>query len=99
MRQGTTPTHIYTLPFDTGLIQSIQVTYAQNKKIVLQKKTADIIVSGQTATCELTQEETFLFDPSAFVDIQVRVLIGGEALTSDIIRIGVARCLDREVLL
>ena len=27
---GTTPTHTFGLPFDTGIISKIKVTYAQN---------------------------------------------------------------------
>lgn len=99
MKQGTTPEHIFTLPFDTALVQTVQITYAQNGDIILQKKTDDCVMEGARVTCYLTQKETFLFGASGLVSIQMRVLTTeGNALASDIVRVGVGACLDRGVL-
>lgn len=99
MRQGTTPKHTFTLPFDTALIKTVQVTYKQGEAIVLQKETADFTREGQSISCKLTQEETFKFNPQKVVQIQVRVLTtSGDALASDIIQTSAPACLDDEVL-
>ena len=97
MRQGTTPTHIFTLPFDTDTISKVRIIYSQNGFPVLTRD--DATLAGSTATVKLTQEETLKFDYGQTVSVQVRVLtVGGDALASDIIRVSVDRCLDDEVL-
>lgn len=97
--RGTTPTHTFTLPFDTEIVGKIKVTYAQNDVVVLEKEQAACECSGNTVTVRLTQEDTFKFDCKQCVQIQVRVLTQtGDALVSEIKHIGVRKCLDGEVL-
>ena len=99
MRRGTTPTHTFTLPFDTGLIKSVKVVYSQGGSIVLEKKTADCTLNGNTITYRLTQEESLSFNDKKKVDIQVRVLLQDDtAMASDIKSVYVSECLDDEVL-
>lgn len=99
MIRGTTPTHVYTLPIDTSLIDKIKITYAQKGEIVLTKEKDDCTFAGNTVTTELTQEETFKFDAS-LVQIQIRVLtLGGEALASHIRTVPCADVLEEGVLL
>jgi hypothetical protein len=99
MIRGTTPTHVFTLPFDTALIREIKIIYAQNDNVVLEKKLAQCTLKGDTATVKLTQEETLLFNCHEYVQIQVRVLtLSGDALASTIERVSVGKCLENEVL-
>ena len=99
MKIGATPRHTFTVPFKTDLIKELKITYAQNKKTVLEKYLADCEVEENSVSYSLTQEETFLFDSNAMVEVQVRVLtMGGDAMTSNIHTIRAERCLDREVL-
>lgn len=99
MRLGTTPKHTFTFPFETSLIKEVKITYAQNKKTVLEKRLNDCEVEANSVSYSLTQEETFRFDSDAIVEVQARVLtIGGDALASDIRIITAGRCLDNEVL-
>lgn len=99
MRRGTTPTHTFTLPFDTELIKSAQVVYSQGGNIVLKKKTEDLTLAGKTITYKMKQEESLAFDSNTNVDIQVRVLLDdGDAFASDIKSVYAAQCLDDEVL-
>ena len=99
MIQGTTPTHTFTLPFDTSLLTSARIIYSQNEKIILKKELSDCECSGNTISCKLTQEETFLFVHPKTVQIQIRVLTdGGDALNSDIETVPCKMCLDDEVL-
>lgn len=99
MRKGTTPTHIFELPFDSSDVSKIKITYQQNNSTILTKRDGDLKLEGNTVSTTLTQEETFLFDHTRTVYIQVRVLNkDGIALTSEIMAVGVDKCLDDEVL-
>lgn len=99
MRRGTTPTHIFTLPFDTGQIKSVKVVYSQGGIIELVKKTEDCTLSGNTITYKLTQKETLAFQEMKNVEIQLRVLLHDDtALASEPVNVFVARCLDDEVI-
>lgn len=99
MRRGTTPTHTFTLPFDSSIIQKIRIVYAQQGRVVLTKTGDDVTISGNVAKTILTQQETLAFSCARPVEIQVRVLtIAGDVQNSDIVRVSADRCLDGEVL-
>lgn len=97
--RGTTPTHIFTLPFEAKLISNIRIIYTQGDEQILVKEVKDCNIDGNTVTVRLTQEETFLFDCKKYVEIQVRVLTAEkDALNSDPIKVSVEKCLDNEVM-
>lgn len=99
MIRGTTPTHIFTLPLDTDQLDEVMILYAQSDTVLLKKTTAECTMEGKTVRTTLTQEDTFLFDCTKPVQIQVRVLtLGGEALASTIQTIAVGKCLGGGVL-
>lgn len=99
MFRATTPQHIFTLPFDTGQLQKIRITYQQNGETVLQKTEADCTLSGNEIKVVLTQEETLLFSADNRVSIQLRVLTtNGQVMASEIEKKSVKACLDEEVL-
>lgn len=98
--QGTTPYHVFRVKdFDTSLIKTAKITYAQKGKIVLTKETKDCeIIDGMIST-RLTQEDTFAFDCDESVQIKIRVLsLDGEVLATRTFTVGVDECLDKEVL-
>ena len=99
MRQGTTPKHIFKIPFDTSTVEKVKVSYAQKDNLILSKDTEDCILLDDTISVELTQEDTFSFNKNDLVQIQVRVLTkGGQVLSSDVLTKCVKACLDSEVL-
>lgn len=99
MRLGTTPKHTFTFPFETSFIKELKITYAQNKKTVLEKYLDDCEVDETSVSVYLTQEETFLFVENVNVEVQARVLTtAGDVLASNIRIVTAERCLDREVL-
>ena len=99
MRRGTTPTHIFTLPFGEEMIQTIKVYYAQGGEVVLAKDKESCLFEGNSVMVSLSQEETLLFDENVWVEIQIRVLtLGGQALASDIMRVNCLDVLSDEVL-
>lgn len=99
MIRGTTPTHTFTLPFDTSLIKRVKITYAQDDKKVFCKETEDCVMSGKVITTKLTQEETFLLDCKKLVQIQIRVVTtAGEVLATSEMVVTINKCLDDEVM-
>lgn len=99
MYKGTTPTHIFNVSLDTTLIKEIKITYSQSDKEIFAKRTDDCTIEEGKISVKLTQEDTFLFECDKFVNIQVRILtLGGDCLTSSIVTVSVAKCLDNEVL-
>lgn len=100
MRRYTTPTHIYTIPFSSDLIEKVRLIYTQNDSVILIKEVADCHLQGNTVSVELTQEETALFDcKKHYIDIQMRVLTkDGKALVSRPLKVPAEKCLDEGVL-
>jgi hypothetical protein len=100
MYQGTTPLHTYEIDdLDTTLIKTIKITYTQNEKEILVKRTEDCTITPGKISTKLSQEDTFLFDGDSLVTIQLRILTHeGDALRTDSIILSVDECLDNEVL-
>lgn len=99
MRQGTTPKHTFTLPFDAAVCEKIRVVYSQGDKVKIVKNNKDIQMSGNVITVKLSQTDTFRLNSKLKTDIQVRVLThGGDAFASKVHKVDTERCLDREVL-
>lgn len=64
MYRGTTPTHIFTLPFNVEQLKKVEITYEQLGQIILQKTETDCTLEGKIIRLELTQEESRLFQPA-----------------------------------
>lgn len=75
---ATTPTHIFTLPFDTSNCSKIQVTYTQGDMQLVKQYQDGILPDGMTLDEKdinifLTQEETLQFRKgSAIVRVRVK---------------------------
>ena len=98
MRRGTTPTHTFSLPFDTSEITSVRIVYAQNGRPIVVKKTKDVSKNGSAISVKLTQKDTLAFRSDCDVDIQVRILVREDALASEPIRVKLETLYDDEVL-
>lgn len=99
MTRGSTPTHVFTLPFGVETVKTVEITYAQNEEVKLKKTDVDCALEGNTVSVKLTQEDTFKFDEKPLVEIQIRVLtLGGDVIASDIMYATVKDCLSGEVL-
>ena len=98
MRVGTTPTQTFTFPFNTSDIDSMHIIYSQDGEVKLIKTKDDCVFKDNVAKLTLSQEDTFLFKSKAFVDIQVRVLVGDSAMASNVMKRYVDVCLENEVL-
>lgn len=99
MRQGTTPKHTFTIPFDTSVARKVRVIYAQDDIVKILKKEADCELTGNKIVTRLTQEETFRLNPYQKTNIQVRVFTrDGDSFVSKIVTVKTEQCLDKEVL-
>lgn len=99
MKRGSTPTHSFILPFDGELASVVEITYSQNREIVLQKYQDDCEISANMVSVTLSQEETFSFVSGVNVEIQIRVKdIAGKVHESSIVCVNCERCLSEEVL-
>lgn len=99
MIRGTTPTHSFTLPFDTRLLSCVRIVYAQKGNVVFVKTGENVTLRENTIETTLTQEETLSLNCTSPVEIQVRVLTDdGTAMNSDIVLVPVSRCLENEVI-
>ncbi len=94
MYRGTTPTITFTLPFDGRQITALNLCFAQQGQILLEKQLADCVVGGNTLQVCLTETETLLFDGNGgMVEMQLRVGCGEARMASNIMRVSVERIL------
>lgn len=99
MRIGTTPIHTFNLPIDTENIKELEITYAQDGEIKLQKTKDDCECEGTVVTLQLTQEDTFKFHHRDYVRLQIRSKLNdGNVLESDIYEVDPKECLSKEIL-
>ena len=74
MRRGTTPTIVFHLPFNVSTIHNVEVYFAQDDELIIEKKMSDCILSGTTLSVTLTQADTLAFstDGNGRVEMQLR---------------------------
>ncbi|MBP3647191.1 MAG: hypothetical protein J6K55_12300 [Clostridia bacterium] len=99
MIRGTTPTLVFTLPFEAQQLEEAYISFAQNGKVVLEKTLSDCTSHQNTLTVRLTQEETLKLKTDVNTEIQIRArTIAEEAVASDIIRVPTGRILKDGVI-
>lgn len=74
MRRGTTPTIVFHLPFNVSTIHNVEVYFAQDDELIIEKKMSDCILSGTTLSVTLTQADTLAFstDDNGRIEMQLR---------------------------
>ena len=98
MIRGTTPTHTFMLPVDLRTAEVIELYYAQNNTVVVEKQKSDMTVTSNSVSVTLTQEDTLKFCVSD-VEMQIRARFpSGEAIATDIKRTNVRRVLKGGVI-
>lgn len=98
MIRGTTPTHTFTLPFDTGELDSVYITYAQAGKTKIEKSIEDCMRDGNRLSVQLTQEETLSLTSGYMTDIQIAARVGGTVMRSQIIQVQTHKILKEEAI-
>lgn len=96
--KGCTCINTFTLPFVQKDVKAICISYAQNKKVLFEKKLEDCTFSDGKVSVRLTQEDTLKFDSFKIIQIQLKVKLNGdvvvkskiiETITDDILCEGV----------
>lgn len=96
---GTTPTHTFTIPFESDLIADLRITYSQKNKKIFTKRFEDVEIVGNDINITLTQEETFNFKEKELVFIQLKIkTVDDQVFNSDLILMRVEPALDGEVI-
>lgn len=93
MYRGTTPTLVFTLPFDAASISVLNIAFAQKLKVVLEKAMGDCQIAGNQVTLKLTEDDTLKFSHEDLLEIQMRCVCDGNKLASNIIHTDVKRIL------
>lgn len=87
MRRGTTPTITFNLPFDVSTVKNVEVYFAQNDSLILEKAMADCVLSGTTLAVTLSQAETLLLDDEEKLQVQARFVFTDDSVdATDIIK-------------
>lgn len=85
IRRGTTPEHTFITSLNLSGAESLYITYQQRGKTVLEKTLEDCLLTEDSITVRLSQEDTLKFNWKEDVEIQIRaVLSDGAALASNI---------------
>lgn len=94
MKRGTTPTHIFTVEFDTSTITLLNVAYSQDGEVVIEKSLEDCTIEPNKIIVNLTEEDTLKFtNIDSVAEIQLRVGVGDARYASSIIKVRVDRLL------
>ena len=102
MIQVTTTENAFTFPEDIATYETIEITYAQNNKVILVKHKSDLTwLENTTYYIRLTQAETKRFNEGTY-EVQVRIGINNsgtlEVGSSPIYRGRVYRSLNNTIL-
>lgn len=84
--RGTTPKLVFTLPFNTDLIDKIYITFQQKYRKAIEKDITVCNFEDNKVTLTLTQYDTLTFVSNYPVNIQIRALLkDGSAVASKLI--------------
>ena len=73
MRRGTTPTIVFTLPFNVSEINNVEIYFSQDDELLLTKTMDECVLAGNTITVTLSQQDTLALDELK-TEIQVRFM-------------------------
>ena len=99
MIRGTTQTLTFTLPIQADTITLLNIAFSQRRRIVFEKRLADVETYENTIKVTLREAETLkLMSDGSDVEIQLRVGVGDVRLASEIFRVSVDRVLKDGLL-
>lgn len=98
IKRGSMPTITITLGFDANLLDVFYLTFAQVKRVVLEKTLTEATRNGESLIFELSQEDTLALSASSGVEIQGRGRAGTKTVETDILETTVDRILKDGVI-
>lgn len=98
--RGTTPIHEFEIPYPIEIVKNIRITYAQNKKVCFTKVKSDCVLTEGKAEVSLTQEETYSFEPTKPIMIELRIQLTNDKVlrSEEPITLRVVDSFDNEVM-
>lgn len=91
MHRGSTPTLTFELNITPESLTAINVAFAQNGEVKLEKGIDDCTITGNKIAITLTEDETLLFETdglnNSYVDVQFRFGFGEKRVVSDIVQV------------
>lgn len=99
MIRGTTPTLVFTFPFETSVIKKLWLTFYQHGNEILTLNESHCKFDDGTVKVTLSQNDTLRLAQNTTVDFQFRVLTQNDlALASNVMTTAVQRILkDGEI--
>ena len=92
MTRGSTPTFVFTLPADVSSYTDIDIYFAQNGSVVLDRAKDSLTLSGNEVSFTMSEAESLKFTASVPAEIQIRLVSGeGKIFISEIRRIAVLK--------
>ena len=98
MIRGTTPTIPIDVDIDLREASSLYITFVQLDTVILEKTISDCTIDEKQILVSLTQEETLSFNDRHPVYAQIRGVIGGAAVASNIMSTSVGKILKEGVI-
>lgn len=99
MIRGTTPTHVFGVPFQAAEIAALQVIYAQGGRAVLTRTKPNCTVTDGEISLTLTEAETFRFEAGTPVQLQLRIkTVTGEIFATRIHTVALTDALSEVTL-
>ena len=80
IRRGTTPLLTCRITDNTDIsnIKTVWLYITQGDKVVIDKLTDDVTISGKSVSVRLTQEETLLLKAGVMAYVQMRLLLSSD---------------------
>lgn len=98
--RATTPTLAFEFPFDIADIDSLNLSFSQNKRTFLVLNKDDVLFDTESniISVTLTQEQTSEFLPDVPLEMQFRIKIDNTVMASQIVKTDASRVLETEAL-
>lgn len=71
--RGTTPKHVFDLPYPREEISNIRIIYGQNGKSLFVKLGKDCSFLDKKVEVSLSQEDTYLMKPNKILDVEIKI--------------------------
>lgn len=92
MRRGTTPTLLFTTPYDAEMVRSGYITFTSRGNVILDIPTSDesVTIMNQYISLTLTQAQTLAFNVSGTCLVQIRLILNNDTVVaSNIVKVPV----------
>ena len=95
MRRGTTPTLKFTTPYTADKVDGGYITFVQRGSIVFDKEIPGegVTIADNVIRLELSQAETLKFTTADDCKVQLRLIVGGGRVASNVVRFPVCEIL------